>query len=70
MKNALHFSSTRAKGTLTDSDNLSLSQDGNILPLQTKITSRHHDGSIRHLFVRFEADLPANKGTAIDILPF
>lgn len=37
--------------------------------MQTKITSRHHDGSIRHLFVRFEADLPANKGTAIDILP-
>lgn len=35
-----------AKGTLTDSDSLSLSQDGNILPLQTKISCRDHNGNL------------------------
>ncbi|MBQ7920879.1 MAG: glycoside hydrolase family 127 protein [Lachnospiraceae bacterium] len=35
--------------------------DGDILlPTQNKVTSYHKDGSIRYLFVRFMADLPAN----------
>ncbi len=32
-----------------------------ILPTQNKVTSYYKDGSIRYLFVRFMADLPANQ---------
>ena len=32
------------------------------LPVQEKVTSRHPDGSVRYLFARFRADLPANRG--------
>lgn len=36
--------------------------DGDVLlPTQKKVTSYHKDGSIRYLFVRFMADLPANR---------
>lgn len=56
-----------AKGVLTDAQSISLLQNDSTLPIQTKITSTHEDGSIRYLFVRFMADLPANKGTDIAV---
>jgi len=52
-------------GTLYSVDNLSVLQEGKALPVQTKVTSRHKDGSIRYIFVRFMADIPANKKTKV-----
>ncbi len=48
------------KGALTDSELVQVYQDGRCVPSQKKVTSRHQDGSIRYLFVRFLADLPGN----------
>ncbi|MBQ4282533.1 MAG: hypothetical protein IJB96_01230 [Lachnospira sp.] len=53
------------EGELNSIDNLSVFQDGKALPVQAKVTSRHKDGSVRYIFVRFMADLPANKGTVV-----
>ena len=42
-------------------------KDGDkVLPSQTKITSRHKDGSVRYLFTRFLADLPGNAKKEFD----
>ena len=53
------------QGELTDIDEVAVYQDGKPLPLQKKITSRHQDGSVRFMFLRFLADLPANKGVVL-----
>lgn len=53
------------EGELCSTDSVRLYQGGGALPIQTKVTSRHKDGSIRFLFLRFLADLPANKGLAL-----
>lgn len=53
------------KGELHDTDSVRIYQEGRELPVQTKVTSRHRDGSVRFLFLRFLADLPANKGTVL-----
>ena len=34
--------------------------------MQTKVTATHKDGSVRYMFIRFMADLPANKGTVLE----
>lgn len=56
-----------AKGTLTDASKVQIKQDGQVMPVQTKVTSYHEDGSIRYLFVRFLANLPANQKTSLDM---
>lgn len=53
------------EGELTDLDSVAVYQDGRALPLQKKVTSRHGDGSVRFLFLRFLADLPANRGAVL-----
>ena len=53
------------EGELKSAENVCVTQDGKALPVQAKVTSRHADGSVRYLFVRFMADLPANKGTSV-----
>lgn len=53
------------KGELKDTEQVKVLQAGKALPLQTKVTSRHGDGSVRFLFLRFLADLPANKGVTL-----
>ena len=53
------------KGELRDLSGVRVYQGGRELPLQAKVTSRHKDGSVRFLFLRFLADLPANKGTVL-----
>ncbi len=53
------------KGTLNDLDHVVVYQDERALPLQKKVTARHDDGSVRFLFLRFLADLPANKGVVL-----
>ena len=54
-----------AQGELADKDALCIYQNGSALPVQSKATSLYEDGSVRYLFTRFMADLPANKGTAL-----
>ncbi len=54
------------EGELSSLDDLAVIQDGKVLPLQAKVTSRHKDGSVRYMFVRFMADLPANKGAVLE----
>ncbi len=50
------------EGELKDAGSLKILDAGKSLPVQTKVTSRYGDGSVRYAFVRFLADLPGNKG--------
>ena len=42
-----------------------ISQNGNPVPMQVKVTSTHPDGSARYIFMRFLANLNANKSTTL-----
>lgn len=53
------------EGELWDTEGVWVRQEGKRMPLQAKVTSRHKDGSVRFLFLRFLADLPGNKGTVL-----
>lgn len=53
------------KGELESLSKVAVMQDGNPVPMQGKVTSRHKDGSIRYMFLRFMADLPANAKTVL-----
>lgn len=53
------------KGELYDLDRVAVLQDDRALPIQKKVTARHNDGSVKFMFLRFIADLPANKGTVL-----
>lgn len=48
------------KGELHSLDEVQILDNKKVLPIQKKVTSRHQDGSIRYMFLRFMADLPAN----------
>lgn len=48
-------------GEIAGVENVTIYQEGVKLPSQVKVTSRHKDGSVRFLFLRFLADLPGNK---------
>ena len=50
-----------AKGAFTEEDRIVVLEDDMQMPVQSKVTARYEDGSVRYLFVRFLADLPANK---------
>lgn len=50
-----------AAGKLRSADSVKVFQGGKQTPVQTKVTARYQDGSIRYLFVRFLADLPGNQ---------
>ena len=54
------------QGELTDADCVQIFQDGHCMPSQKKVTSRYADGSIRYLFVRFLANLPANAKAVLE----
>ena len=49
-----------APGVLKEIDRVSLKQNGKLLPVQKKVLSSYPDGSVRFLFLRFLADIPAN----------
>lgn len=53
------------EGEIWNTDGVSVFQKGKRQPLQAKVTSRHKDGSVRFLFLRFLADLPGNKSTVL-----
>lgn len=46
-------------------DHIGISQDGKAVPVQAKVTSTYPDGSARYVFLRFMADLNANKSTVL-----
>ncbi len=50
------------KGLIFDTDNVTIKDPVNDAPLpsQIKVTSRYDDGSVRFIFIRFLADIPAN----------
>lgn len=49
------------KGVLRDTNQIGISDGEDNVPIQCKVTSRWEDGSIRWLFIRFLANLPANE---------
>ncbi len=55
-----------AEGVLKDENRVQVYQEGHLMPSQKKVTARYADGSIRYLFLRFLADLPANGGTSLE----
>lgn len=55
------------EGALKDVDKVQILKDGNVLPIQKAVTSRHKDGSVRYMFLRFMADLPGNAKTKFDL---
>lgn len=61
-----HVSIPLAKGELQDVGTVALYQNGRKLMSQSRVLSRYPDGSIRYLFVRFLADIPANKGATVE----
>lgn len=54
------------KGELHSLEEVQILDGDKVLPIQKKITSRHQDGSIRYMFLRFMADLPANAKKEFD----
>jgi hypothetical protein len=54
------------KGVCRDSMRLRILDGTRELPVQTKVTSRYDDGSVRYLFARFTADLPGNQRKDFD----
>lgn len=55
-------------GTLWNAEGVQIRDGEKLLPSQTKITSRHQDGSVRYLFVRFQADLPGNASKELECI--
>ena len=55
-----------APGVLKEIDRVSLKQNGKLLPVQKKVLSSYPDGSVRFLFLRFLADIPANQGATVE----
>ena len=53
------------KGELRETENVALYQNGKKLKQQQRILSKYQDGSVRYLFLRFLADIPANKGAEV-----
>lgn len=54
------------EGELYDLGGVQILDGGRALPIQKKVTSRYQDGSIRYMFLRFMADLPANARKEFD----
>lgn len=54
------------QGVLWSADGVRIRDGERILPSQTKVTSRHRDGSVRWLFTRFLANLPGNARKELD----
>ena len=55
------------EGKLYDEKKACISLDGKKLPLQSRVTSRYPNGSVRFLFLRFLSDLPGNSKLAFQL---
>ena len=53
------------KGEVYPDTQVILKQEGKYLPVQKRSLSLHKDGSVRYLFLRFLADIPANNKTEV-----
>ncbi|MDO5381738.1 MAG: hypothetical protein Q4F06_03335 [Eubacteriales bacterium] len=56
------------KGELYSIDNCCVVQEGEKCLTQPKVTAYYEDGSIKFVYVKFAADLPANKGTSVQFM--
>lgn len=56
-----------AQGCFREGMSIRVLDQGIEMPVQAKITSRYADGSVRYLFVRFTADLPADRAKELDV---
>lgn len=56
-----------AKGSKSDKDISVVYQNGKPVPTQERITARYEDGSVKYSFVRFQCELPANKGCELEL---
>lgn len=57
-----------AKGALMEEGKVQICQNGKYVPMQSKVTARYEDGSIRYLFTRFMADLPGNQKAVLECM--
>ena len=55
------------EGELKDMGKIAIMQNDRPCMIQPKVTSRHADGSVRYLYIDFLADIPANKGTVLQL---
>lgn len=55
------------KGQLFNKDDIEIYDNEEKLPIQTKITSKYNDGSIRFLFIRFIGNLPGCKEKSFEL---
>lgn len=55
------------EGELKDTGKIAIMQNDRPCMIQPKVTSRHADGSVRYLYIDFLADIPANKGTVLQL---
>ncbi|MBQ8821638.1 MAG: glycoside hydrolase family 127 protein [Lachnospiraceae bacterium] len=55
------------EGALQSESSVQIWDGERLLPVQSKVTSYHKDGSVRYLFVRFMADLPANQKKILEL---
>ena len=55
-----------AKGEVYPETEVFLEQEGKHLPVQKRVLSGYRDGSVRYLFLRFLADIPANQGATVE----
>lgn len=53
------------KGVVHEIQELAFFQKDRKLQTQGKVTARHKDGSAKYVFIRFLADIPANKGAEV-----
>lgn len=54
------------EGLLKNADRVQILDGDRVLPVQKKVTSRYKDGTVRYLFLRFMADLPANDKAVLE----
>ena len=57
-----------AKGEVYPETEVFLEQEGKHLPVQKRVLSGYRDGSVRYLFLRFLADIPANKKASVNCI--
>ena len=51
-----------APGVFREGSGIRIWDNGKEIPVQSRVLSRHRDGSVKFLFLRFAADLPGNRG--------
>lgn len=58
----------RGKLPIDLADELKIMDEDTCIPLQTKVTSKWDDGSVRYAYLNFLADLPGNRGKTFELI--